>query len=1127
MSKEVDERVVEMKFDNKDFEKNCRATIEALGNLKKKLEMSKAAKGLKSIGDTAKQISLDHLEASVDTISKRFTNLGIIGVTALQNITNSALNTGKRLVSAITIDPIRDGLAEYETQMNAVQTILANTQKEGTNVKIVNAALDDLNTYADKTIYNFTEMTRNIGTFTAAGVKLNDSVSAIKGIANLAAMSGSSSMQASTAMYQLSQALAAGKVQLMDWNSVVNAGMGGQVFQDALIRTSEHLKTGAQQAIKANGSFRESLTKTGWLTTEVLTQTLDQFATAADTEEEYNAAIKKFVSQGYSQEQAKQIADMARTAGDAATKVKTFTQLIDTLKEALGSGWTETWRTVIGDFEEAKKLWTNVSDVFNDFINKSSDARNTMLKEWADAGGRKKLIKSFANAFKGLISIVKPVKEAFRDIFPRTTSAQLLSLTDKLEKITSKFKIGDRTAKDLKNTFAGLFSVVRLIRDIFFALLKVLSPITSVIGALAEVALSITGAFGSWASTFDITVDSVEKQNTALQTFKDKLKGASEGVGELLRSLEPLNQILSLIGSGLKYIIETGLANLPMVVTALLTSSMGLSLVKLLQTITKKIDSVKTIGDKFASVMDSIKTTVESFKKSVSPASLISIAVGIGILAGALLMLSFIEKDKIVSSMGTITALMAEILVMMTAVNKISSIGKPAIANIGTIVSIAIAVGLFAASLKAVSSIDNAVGSMKILTVLMIELIGIAYTLTKIDGKIKRGVKLLKSFSVSILILASAVKLLGGLNADELTKGLGGITVLLAELLGFMTLAKYGGIKIKDATAILVISAAIVILSGAVSVLGRMPVENLIKGIGALAGVLAVIVILSSFSEMSPKLLIFAGAMLAISASVAILAGALVAVGSLSFESMTTGLVGLIGALATVVLVMNTLSGSIPGALALLVVSASLAVLGGVILMLGQLGWQDVVTGLLGIAGAFVIFAGLSAILSALSPAIVSFGGSLIVLGLGIAAVGGGMSAIAFALSMIMTAITSFIKSMGSLLQTIQELNLSDVAVKFTAFAAAIIALGVGSVAATPLLAALGAALAILGIGGIAAAAGITLLTGAMSLMNIGATASFVLIEKSIDKVIVKFSKMETSVVVLVYNYGHRKLNNL
>ena len=200
-----------------------------------------------------------------------------------------------------------------------------------------------------------------------------------RGIANLAAVSGSTSQQASTAMYQLSQALASGTVKLMDWNSVVNAGMGGQVFQDALIRTSEKLGTGAQAYIDAAGSFRESLSK-GWLTTDVLTETLDMFSTAADTEEEYAAAIQKFVDEGYSEEQAIDMANMAKTAGEAATKVKTFTQLIDTLKEALGSGWTTTWRLIIGDFEEAKELWTNVSDVLSKLINNASEARNKLVE---------------------------------------------------------------------------------------------------------------------------------------------------------------------------------------------------------------------------------------------------------------------------------------------------------------------------------------------------------------------------------------------------------------------------------------------------------------------------------------------------------------------------------------------------------------------------------------------------------------------------------------------------------------------------------------------------------------------------------------------------------------------------
>ena len=378
-SKEVDERVVEMRFDNAQFEKNVQTSMSTLDKLKAKLNFSGVSKGLEDVGNATKKLEFSGVTSGIEAVQAKLSAMEVIGVTALANITNSAVNAGKRIASAITIDPVRDGFNEYETQMNAVQTILANTQKERTNVKQVNAALDQLNTYADKTIYNFTEMTRNIGTFTAAGVKLDTSVSAIQGIANLAAVSGSTSQQASTAMYQLSQALASGTVKLMDWNSVVNAGMGGQVFQDALIRTSEKLGTGAQAYIDAAGSFRESLSK-GWLTTDVLTETLDMFSTAADTEEEYAAAIQKFVDEGYSEEQAIDMANMAKTAGEAATKVKTFTQLIGTLKEALGSGWTTTWRLIIGDFEEAKELWTDVSDVLSKLINNASEARNKLVE---------------------------------------------------------------------------------------------------------------------------------------------------------------------------------------------------------------------------------------------------------------------------------------------------------------------------------------------------------------------------------------------------------------------------------------------------------------------------------------------------------------------------------------------------------------------------------------------------------------------------------------------------------------------------------------------------------------------------------------------------------------------------
>ena len=431
MSTEIDQRVVEMRFDNRHFESNVQTTMSTLDKLKQKLNLSGSAKGLEGISSAAKKVDMSGLSTGIDTVHAKFSALQVMGVTALANITNSAVNAGKRMVSALAIDPIKSGFQEYETQINSVQTILANTQKEGTNVETVNKALDELNTYADKTIYNFTEMTRNIGTFTAAGVKLQTSVDAIQGIANLAAVSGSTSQQASTAMYQLSQALASGTVKLMDWNSVVNAGMGGQVFQDALKETSELLGTGAEAAIKAEGSFRDSLT-TGWLTSEVLTETLKKFTTSGAneyvakytglSEKAVQAALKEaearygeadaieYASKALAEKSgknAKEIKDalqFAKNAEDAATKVKTFTQLWDVLKEAAQSGWGQTWRLIVGDFEEAKNLITPLADKLTGIINKFSEARNKLLES--------ALGKSFTGLTDKISGLLKPAKQA-------------------------------------------------------------------------------------------------------------------------------------------------------------------------------------------------------------------------------------------------------------------------------------------------------------------------------------------------------------------------------------------------------------------------------------------------------------------------------------------------------------------------------------------------------------------------------------------------------------------------------------------------------------------------------------------------------------------------------------------
>lgn len=381
MGKQIDERVVEMRFENGQFESNVKQSMSTIERLKSALKFNDQSKGLENVAAATKKVDMNQLAGSVDKVKVSFSALQVVAATALSRITNSALTAGKNIVSALTLDPVISGFQEYETKMNAVQTIMANVSSKGKTIADVNAVLDELNHYADKTIYNFTEMTRNIGTFTAAGVDLNVAATAIQGISNLAATSGSTAQQASTAMYQLSQALASGTVKLQDWNSVINAGMGGEVFQEGLKQTAREMGIQVDAIIKKAGSFKDSL-KEGWISADVLNTTLKKFT--VEGAKEY---CKQMEASGkYTKEMSAKVIEQARTMEDAATKIKTFTQMWDTMKEAAQSGWTESWEIVIGDFEQAKKTLTSIGDMLTGFIQKSADARNKLLRS-AFGGG--------------------------------------------------------------------------------------------------------------------------------------------------------------------------------------------------------------------------------------------------------------------------------------------------------------------------------------------------------------------------------------------------------------------------------------------------------------------------------------------------------------------------------------------------------------------------------------------------------------------------------------------------------------------------------------------------------------------------------------------------------------------
>ena len=537
MSKTIDEKVVEMRFDNKQFESNVATSMSTLEKLKKSLKLDGVSKGLEKINSAAKSNNLESLGDAANTVGLRFNAMYTMADQALRNITTRVQHTAESMVKALTIDPIMSGFKEYETQINAVQTIMANTSSKGTTLDQVNAALDELNKYADLTIYNFTEMTRNIGTFTAAGIDLDTSVSAIQGIANLAAVSGSTSQQASTAMYQLSQALASGTVKLMDWNSVVNAGMGGQVFQDALKETARVHGIAIDKMIEEQGSFRETLSE-GWITSEILTETLEKFTMAAEEgSEQWEKYKQSLMDTGYTEAQAESILKMANTATDAATKVKTFTQLWDTLKEAAQSGWTQTWEYIIGDFEEAKAFLTELHGFFSGIIEESASRRNNLIGEVFSSNWEKLIGKineagvetsQFEDSIRKVVgdndldsliekygSIQKAAEEGAISSNTLKKALDGIGSTEALEKAGSKVEEINGYVNDLHDSCDSLIDVVtktngrELLLESLMNIIKTIHrPLSAVNEALRD--------------TFSISPDSLYNALEALNKFTSK-----------------------------------------------------------------------------------------------------------------------------------------------------------------------------------------------------------------------------------------------------------------------------------------------------------------------------------------------------------------------------------------------------------------------------------------------------------------------------------------------------------------------------------------------------------------------------------------------------------------------------
>lgn len=464
----VDNRIVNMQFNNAQFEKNISTSLSSIEKLKQGLKFEGVKDSVSKINNSVKGVTLSGLTNAAEQVKLKFSAMEVAAVTALSNIANSAVNAGKQMIESLTIAPISQGFGEYELKMDSVQTIMNST---GESLETVNDYLDQLNTYADKTIYSFSDMTSNIGKFTNAGVGLKDATAAIQGVSNVAALSGANAQQASHAMYNFAQAISSGSVKLIDWKSIENANMATKGFKEQLIQTALELGTVVEEGdhfvstttdmqgnvsenFTALSNFNNSLSA-NWLTTDVLVKTLGK----------------------YTDETTK----LGQEAFAAAQDVKTFTQLMDTLKEAVGSGWAMTFQNIFGDFEEAKSLWTEINNIVSPFIEQQAKSRNALLEDWRKLGGREALFNALKNTLEGVFKVINSIKQGFHDIFPPTSVNQLLSISRTLAGMSYRFANNEKIFDGIRSVVRSIFSTVKVGLTIIKGLWSFLSPILKIV----------------------------------------------------------------------------------------------------------------------------------------------------------------------------------------------------------------------------------------------------------------------------------------------------------------------------------------------------------------------------------------------------------------------------------------------------------------------------------------------------------------------------------------------------------------------------------------------------------------------------------------------------------------------
>ena len=1065
MSREVDSRVVEMRFDNANFEKNTKQTISTIDRLMEKLQFKGAEKGFEKLDAAAKDVDFATMQTSLDRLESKFSSLNIVATTALVNITNKFVDAGEKLVKSLSIDQAASGWDKYTEKTSNVQTIMNAT---GKSIDQVNGYLNKLMWYSDETSYSFSEMTSALSQMTAAGGNIDKMIPMIMGIANATADAGKTGFAFQSTIRNLTQSYSAGHLQLQDWKSLNLMGTATKALKQELIDTAVELGVIKEGEVTI-ASFESSLQKK-WANTEVMEKTFAKYASMMEAAYELTQKNPGMTSSEALEQLKGQYGELAERAALAAQQATSFAQAIDSTKDAASSKWMGVFETIFGNKEEATDTWTELANRLYDIFVPPIEALNERLKDglnsgWnkllenelgdqadvyaytmeqvalasgaitekqiSDAGsfgeaikqggisadllkkgldeaqasaekmltlsdaelkarglereeiekqasafeelnqkvqngtldlegyskqirelsGREHLMQSLWNLMDAVSALVKPIHEAFQDIFPPKTGEEIKSFAQWLDSITKKLIISDDTAKKIKTTAEGVFSVLRVGKDILEGIISGVARVLNLAKPLADILLDAASAAGEFSSEITKGLHPLDTIGTWVTNFVDAVAPVLYSFGSVA------DKIFAQLAQGAK---EAFNEFDPEKLNQFILGGMGASM---LVSIKGFFESIKSIGSSAKDVVGGIKDCIESlgeaidaWKSAKKADTLMTIAKAVALMAGSLAVLSMVKADRLGAAIGVLTVTFGELLgvmaVMTQLTKNVQSLKLSVLA--GGMVAVSAAVLVLSGALKAISTIDSdkLLGSVAALGGVMLELAAVAAVLSKDGGRFTKGTAGMMAFAVSIRILASSVKALSGLNSSALTRGLVGVGALCA---GLVVAAKtMNGVKfgIGKGTGFVLMAASMEILQDAVAKFGEMDNEAVVRGLTSIGG----------------ALVIFVAAM-------------------------------------------NLLKGGIGSAISLTMMAAAVNLLVPAFQGLGNLSWEAIGKGLLTIVGAFVVLGGAAVILSPVTPVIVALSLSLSALALSLGAL------------LALSSAANFVQNLASSLSLLNGLN--------------------------------------------------------------------------------------------------------